>query len=248
MCGVLGVDLNPSDNAPPGNAFGSCVLLSTDGRPSCGPAPILCDWLPGLADGVDPIAYRTETSVRLVLPVESATGADLLMIDFDNTSEPPIYLSHFSVKAHNAAGIRPTEFPGFETDVDMLLLPAGQCGLAVGSILVPVEGSGDVGDLYRLGLDGGAIWTLSHDSNSAGLTIPGYEAGVDLVQMCGLPAGASARIAVPVENAAGTNADLWLVDLATGEVVLIATARGFWGSPAAAMGESIKLALGRHRE
>jgi hypothetical protein len=217
--GVLGIDLSPIDVAPPGNAWGSCVLLSTDGRPGCDGAPILVDWLPGLAEGVDPIAYNMPASVRLALPVDSWAGADLLLLDFDNSTEPPTFLGHSSVKALNVTGSRPTDFPGYECDVDMAYLPQGQCALATASLLVPVEGPGDVGDLYRLGLDGHAIWTLSHDGHTGGLVIPGFEAGVDLVLMCDLPGGASTRVAVPVENAAGTDADLWLVKLETGELL-----------------------------
>jgi hypothetical protein len=40
------------------------------------------------------------------------------------------------------------------------------------------------------------------------------------------------------------SASVRLVDLATGEAVIIAVARSSWGSPGAALGESIKLALG----
>jgi hypothetical protein len=44
------------------------------------------------------------------------------------------------------------------------------------------------------------------------------------------------------------SASVRLVDLATGEAVIIATARDFWGSPAAALGESIRLALGGRQQ
>ncbi len=217
--GVLGVDLNLADAGPPGNAWGSCVLLSTDGRPGCGGNAVAVDWLPGLAEGVDPVAYTMPASVRLALPVSSWMGSDLLLLDFDNTTEPPTFLGHSSVKAVNVTSPRPTAFPGYECDVDMLYLAPGQCGLTTASLLVPVEGTGDVADLYRLDRDGHALWTLSHDGHAGGLTIPGFEAGVDLVLMCDLPGGASTRVAVPVENEAETDADLWLVKLETGELL-----------------------------
>jgi hypothetical protein len=83
-------------------------------------------------------------------------------------------------------------------------------------ILVPVEGDLDVADVYLLNQDGDAVWTLSHDSGApSGISIPGFEAGVDPVLICDVP-GEDPRVALPVENAAGTDADLWLVRLSDG--------------------------------
>ena len=55
---------------------------------------------------------------------------------------------------------------------------------------------------------------FSHENPT--LTIPGYEAGVDLLPMCLAAATPPNRVAVPVEKPDGTDADLWMVNLDTG--------------------------------
>ena len=216
--GVLAVDLDPADFPPVGNASGSCVLLTSDGRPGCD-ASAEVDWLPGLAEGVDPVGYDTGTSVRFVLPVSSWLGSDLLMLDFDNSTEPPTFLRTQSVKAINQTGPRPTDFPGFERDVDLAWFVPGDCGSPDSSLVVPVEGPGNDADLYCLDPDGRARWVLSIDGHLGGLPILGYEEGVDMVPLCGLPNGASSRLALCLENEDGSDADLWMVKLETGELL-----------------------------
>lgn len=217
--GVLAVDLDPADAGVDGlNAFGSSLLLSTDGRLR-GTASALVDWLPGLAEAVDPIGYAMSDRVRFLLPVVSGFDRpDLLRIDFDGSSEPPSFLGHASVRALNAAGPRPTDIPGFERDVDMILLDGPTaCDLGSRSVLVPVEGPGDVADLYRLDEDGHAVWTFSHDSGTT-LRLPGYPIGVDPLLMCGLGGAAPGRVALAVQTAAG-NADFWILSLGSGALM-----------------------------
>jgi hypothetical protein len=204
--------------------FGDCLLLSTDVRTACAGAALQVDWLPGLAEGVDPLAYEMEDRTRVVLPVQSAAGADLLLVDFDPSVDPPAWLDDdldgqpIHVEALNAGGPHPTAFPGFERDVDLAVLSG--CGLAQRSILVPVEGDGDVGDLYLLDEDGVALWVLSEQAAVLGLDVPGYEIGVDVVLWCGIPAVADPnRLVVPLETASGMDADLWIVDLPTGAIL-----------------------------
>jgi hypothetical protein len=215
--GIVVVDAESSDGD-----WGSCLLVSTDGRAGCaGTAQV--DWLPGLPDAVDPVAYRTSTSVRLALPVQSAAGANLLLIDFESDHvggdlPPLLHPGVISVRDLNtAAGGHPTRFPGYETDVDIALYLGGQCGLAHRSILVPQEGPGDDSDLYLLDEDGVAQWVYSVDGGGQGVTIPGYEKGVDVVPLCGV-AGVN-RLVVAVENAAGSDADVLLLDPATGALM-----------------------------
>lgn len=218
--GALVVDIDPADAGGDGlNAFGSCTLLSTDGRVSCG-AGVQVDWLPGLADGVDPLGYQMLDRVRFMLPVVSGFDRpDIQLMDFDGTFEPPEFLGHSSVRALNTGSARPTEFPGFERDVDLALLDGpALCDLGARSILVPVEGPGNVADLYLLDENGMAIWTLSHDSGTT-LRIPGYQIGVDPLILCGLGGAAPGRIALPIENAANSDADLWIISLATGALI-----------------------------
>jgi FlgD Ig-like domain len=202
--------------------FGSCSLLSTDGRGACvGGENIEVDWLPGLADGVDPVSYPTAASSRLILPVASAAGNDLLIVDYDPNDAigpSPLYLTYTSVKAANAAGLKPTPFPGFERDVDIRVFVDDCTG--EDQVLVPVEGPGDICDLYMINFDGTADWVLSLDGVPGGATIPaGYEAGVDLVPMC-IAAGVNPRrVAVPLETADGSDADLWIVNLDDGDLI-----------------------------
>lgn len=221
--GVIAVDIDPFDNLPAGDAFGTATLLSTDGR-VVAQRNILVDWLPGLPEGVDPLAFNSGFSARLVLPVTSAVGSDLLMIDFDPGCvgcEPPDFLGHLSVKDITAAGAHPLAFPGYERDVDLALFGPGSCGLDADDvhILIPVEGAGDVGDLYMVSGSGGYEWAYS--VVNAGVPITGYEQGVDLLALCDLPvANHPHRLAVPIENDAGTDANLLLVNAATGQLVL----------------------------
>ena len=215
--GVLAIDADPRP-AVGGGDFGGCTLLATAAMAACGGA-IVVPWLPGLADAVDPVAYEVAGCCsRLALPVISRSGrdGDLLLIDFDPNFEPPLYEGHSSVKAINSAGPRPTRFPGFERGVDPKLF-SNECGFGAPAVLVPVEDPVGDGDLYMLDQDGHATWTLSHDSGLTGLRILGYEAGVDLVPMCDF--GGEPQVAVPLESASGTDADLWLVDLSDGHVV-----------------------------
>jgi hypothetical protein len=204
--------------------FGDCLLLSTDVRTACAGNAIQVDWLSGLAEGVDPLAFEMDDRTRVVLPVQSAAGADLLLVDFDPSVDPPVWLDDdadgqpVSVEALNAGGAHPTPMHGFERDVDLAVLSG--CGLGARSILVPVEGDGDVGDLYLLDENGVATWVLSEQATPLGLTIPGYEMGVDVVLWCGIPAIANPdRLVVPLETASGMDADLWIVDLPTGAIL-----------------------------
>jgi hypothetical protein len=215
--GLLAVDADPRGDGD----IGGCSLLSTDGRAGCGET-VAAGWLPGLVEGVDPVAYeKLGCCVRTALPVTGDAGSDLLIVSFDPNDvfgTHPLYEDYFSVRELNAGGVRPTDFPGYERDVDPTVFK-DSCGAGFDPrILVPVEGPGDVGDIYLLDQDGNSLWVLSLDSGS-GLAIPGFEAGVDVVPMCGLPVAPNHRLAVPVENAAGTDADLWFVDLTTGELV-----------------------------
>jgi hypothetical protein len=154
----------------------------------------------------------------MVLPIASADENDILLIDFDPNDAfgPPIYIGHVSVKETNAGSGNPTPFPGFERDVDMAFFPDATC-IGGNQLIVPVEGPDDDADLYLLDLDldGEAVWTYSVDGDPLN-PILGYEAGVDMVVMCGLPAAPFHRVAVPIENAAGTDADLLIVNLETG--------------------------------
>jgi hypothetical protein len=212
--GILAIDVDGSDGD-----WGSCLLLSTDGRLN-GDENEAIDWLPGLADGVDPELYMFNDRLRLVVPVSDAAGSDLLLVDFDSDelagNLPPVYMSHSSVKAINAAGARPLAFPGYERDVDLMLIEPGTCE-EDRSLIVPVEGDGDVADLYKLDEGGNALWVYSID-DASGVSIPGYEIGVDLYRVCNLAAAPEDRLLVPVENELGTDADLLIVNLATGHL------------------------------
>ncbi|UCF04052.1 MAG: hypothetical protein JSV33_08840 [bacterium] len=159
--GVLAIDVSNGDGD-----WGSCRLLSTDGRvgpcDSCEAAP----WLPNLADGMDPVSYEAGDRLRLALPVITPAGSDLFLLDFESDmvvippDVPPEFLDpHISVKDLNAAGPRPLAFPGYECDVDIVLLDPGQCGMDR-HILIPVEDSGDIGDLYKIDQDGFALWVF----------------------------------------------------------------------------------------
>ncbi len=218
--GLLAVDLDPADSGPVGEAFGSCTLLSSDGRAACGPG-IVVNWLSGLTPGVDGIALSCQAMspsidrVRLFLPISDGVTADLLRLDFDAATEPPGFLAHASVTAINAGAARPTRFPGFERDVDLVHLLPSECDISDTLLVVPVEGAGEA-DLYALNMRGQAKWVLSVDS-TLGLPIPGYERGVGLLTLCGLQGSYAPRIAVPFETADGV-ADLWFVSTSDGEV------------------------------
>ncbi|MCI0544246.1 MAG: hypothetical protein L0Z49_07330, partial [Actinobacteria bacterium] len=214
--GVIAIDVNCDGDDP----YGGCVLLSTAGGPPACAEIEFADWLPGLTSAVDPLCYSLGAAfARLILPVSSAVGNDVLLIDFDpnDVVDQPLYTTYTSVKAVNAGGALPTPFPGFEDGVDMLHLTT-MC-MEENKLLVPVEGPGDVGDLYLLdldpGLDGEAVWVYSIDGDAA-VPIPGYKEGVDLLPMCDLGGEVPYRAAVPVENEAGTDADLLIVNLETG--------------------------------
>jgi hypothetical protein len=212
--GVLAIDADDIDGD-----WGSCRLLSTDGRTACAENDTV-PWLPGLWEGMDPVAYEMGDRLRLALPVSTTTGSDLLLLDFDSDvlpgDVPPEYMSpHISVKDANAAGPKPLAFPGYECDVDIVLLEPGQCEVGR-SILIPVEldGTGDVADLYKVDQWGTAQWVYSMDGGDPNVTIKGYEKGVDLLTMCGLPVlDPPNRLAVPIENSAGTDADLLILDI-----------------------------------
>ncbi len=216
--GVMAIDADPRPGVGTGD-FGGCTLLANSAIPACG-APIQTSWLPGLVDAVDPVAYeKIGCCSRLALPVESGDGAaaDLLLIDFDPTFEPPLFETHTSVRQRNSAGIRPTDFPGFERDVDLRLFQ-NQCGFAAPTLLVPVEGSPGLSDVYLLDQDGTALWTFSHDSGQPAGTILGFESGVDLVPMCNL-GGDPSRVFIPVENSSGADADVWIARLSDGHAL-----------------------------
>ncbi len=216
MRGVLAIDADNSDGD-----WGSCRLLSSDGRITCGTHNEEVDWLPGLVAGVDPIAYSPVAGFAyLWLPVAGDGASDLLRLEFDSDvlagDLPPNFLGHLSVKEENAGGADPTPFPGYEEDVDLIHLAPAECGSIGHSLLVPVEGPGDVADLYLIGHSGQASWVFSLDSGFPEVIIPGYEAGVDLMTLC---AAADHRVVVPVENAAGTDADLYIVALGDGTLL-----------------------------
>jgi hypothetical protein len=221
--GVLAIDIDPVDAGGDGlNAWGTCTLLSTDGRSVCGTADLQVDWLPGLAEGVDPVVYETGFSARLALPVADAGGCDLLLLDFDTTFEPPVFGGHSSVKEINAEGDLPLAFPGWENNVHLHLIRSLECGVPapMERILIPVEEAGADGDLYCIdGETAVSEWVLSEEAGALGLTVLGYEKGVDVIPVCGLAAAPFHRVAVPLENAAGTDADLWIVNAETGELI-----------------------------
>lgn len=215
--GVIAIDVDWRDIGA-GADWGTCTLLSSDGRPLC-EENWVADWLPGLADGVDPVAYNTGFSLRLALPVVANDGAcDLLMMDFDPTlpaGEPPDFMPpHVSVKSLNAASARPLAFPGYERDVDIHDFDAFSCGFGADRmILVPVEGPGDVADLYLIDGLGNSHFVYSLDGGANARPLLGYEAGVDLVPWCGAGGVPADRLLVPTENAAGTDADLYVLDV-----------------------------------
>jgi hypothetical protein len=217
--GVVAIDVDAVDFD-----WGSCRLLSTDGRVEPCAAFDTTEWLPGLADGIDPMSYSFHDRLRLALPVSCPDSTDMLMLDFDNDvvggNIPPIFISpHTSVKQRNAAGPRPLAFPGYEIDVDPILFQPEECGCEERSILIPVEGTGGA-DLYAVDDSGTALWVFSIDGTSYGLTVPGYEIGVDVLPLCDLPALDPAdRLAVPVESATGAEAGLWILDAVTGELL-----------------------------
>jgi hypothetical protein len=213
--GVLAVDADPRANfGAPG--VGACTLLSTDGR-LLGDLNVQVDWLPGLVPGVDPESFEDLFSSRLVLPVAGAGGADLLLLDFDpSVPSPPVFLTHTSVKALNAASLRPTPFPGFEQGVDLRRFELG-CGVGgQHTLLVPVEGPGDEADLYLLDKDGHSLWVLSLDGQAGGLDPFGFTPGVDMLPICGGGGAHPFRLLLPLQTADGADADLWFVDLVTG--------------------------------
>lgn len=224
--GVLAIDVSLGDGD-----WGSCRLLSTDGREgpcdSCEAAP----WLPELADGMDPVTYEKGDRLRLALPVTTAVGCDLLFLDFESdevaipSDIPPKFMSPYqSVYDINAFTAKHLDFPGYECDVDIVLHKSGLCE-ADTFILIPVESAEGYGDLYRIDSDGVAQWVFSLDSGSSFAEITGYEAGVDLLVMCGLdPMDPPHRVAVPVESDDGTDADLYIVDIETGELLASAEA------------------------
>lgn len=212
---ILAIDSDPTDGD-----WGACSLVATGAAAGCAEAEVV-DWLGFFAPGVDPIAYEMDTSVRLAVPVVlSSGGADLLLVDFESdnvfTDEPPHWQhTMISVKGVNAAGARPTPFPGFEIDVDLALFAAGPCGGATRSLLVPIEAPAGGGDLYLLDAEGVAQWVYSIDGDPS-VPILGYERGVDVVPVCA--SGFSAFL-VSAETADGSDADLLIVDAATGSLV-----------------------------
>jgi hypothetical protein len=225
--GVLAIDVSLSDGD-----WGSCLLLSTDGREgpcdSCEAAP----WLPVLAPGMDPVTYEKGDRLRLALPVTTPAGCDLLFLDFDSDDLPPPpeippefigpYQSVYDINAFTAKHL---DFPGYECDVDIVLLHEGACGLdeELKYILIPVENTGDVADLYLIDEDGVAQWLFSLDNGTSFAEITGYEAGVDLLVMCGLdPMVPPHRVAVPIETDDGTDADLYIVNVENGELLAYA--------------------------
>lgn len=224
--GVLAIDVSLTDGD-----WGSCRLLSTDGRAgpcdSCEAAP----WLPELADGMDPVTYEKGDRLRLALPVTTPAGCDLLFLDFDSDDValppdiPPEFIGPYqSVYDINAFTAKHLDFPGYECDVDIVLHKSGLCE-ADTFILIPVESAEGYGDLYRIDSDGVAQWVFSLDSGSSSAIITGYEAGVDLLVMCGLdPMDPPHRVAVPIESDDGTDADLYIVDIETGELLASAEA------------------------
>lgn len=224
VCGVLAIEVDP--RAGMGCAgIGCCTLVSTDGRGGPGiDHSVLADWLPGLAFGVDPACFEIGDANRLVLPVmDRDRDGDLLLVDFDpNDAAFPMFIRHFSVEAVNETSALPTPFPGFEADVDPLLF-TGACGAALNRLLVPVEGDDGDADLYLLdvndGANGATEWKLSEWAGTLGLDILGFETGVDLVPLCGLGGAHPNRIALPLETADESDADLWFLDLATGEIL-----------------------------
>ena len=216
--GVLAIDVDPR----PGFGdvgVGACTLLSTDGRPGAD-INIAVSWLPGLAPGVDPVAFEIPNCCsRLALPVANAAGGDMLLIDFDpNLPAPPAFLTHASVKEINGGGARPTAFPGWEYDVDLMLSRFG-CAPGVNSMIVPVEGPDDRSDVYLIDQDGNAIWVLSIDGAAGGVEPFGFEKGVDLLPLCGLPGPNSSQLLVLLENEDGSDADAWFVNLTTGALL-----------------------------
>jgi hypothetical protein len=217
--GVLAIDVDDRDGD-----WGSCFLLSTDGREEPCDDFEEAEYLPGMPLGVDPISYPIGDRLRFAVPVETVPGGDLLFFDFDNDVEagdvPPFkYPGYTSVKDENEGGIRPLEFPGYEWDVDMIHFGPGQCHDRV-SIVVPVEGPDDVADLYFVdGEFATAIWAYSIDGDPS-VPIPGYEIGVDVMAMCGLVGiDPENRLAVPVENMDGDDADILIVDIANGHLL-----------------------------
>lgn len=222
--GILAIEVdNRAGNGCAG--IGCCTLVSTDGRGGFGiDHSVLADWLPGLAFGVDPVCFEIGDANRLVLPVtDGARQGDILLVDFDpNAPFFPEWMRNFSVRATNEGGPKPTPFPGFEADVDPRFF-TGECGVGVNRLLVPVEGDDGEADLYLLDVNfpanGATEWRLSDWASTLGLDILGFEMGVDLVPMCGLGGANPNRIAVPMENADESDADLWFIDALTGQIL-----------------------------
>ncbi len=217
--GVLAIDVDIG-----GGDWGDCVCLSTDGREVCGTNNVTAEWLLPLADAMDPVVMELLDRMRLALPVNTPEGSDILLLDFENdpfAPEPAFLPPHQSVKQVNAEGDRPLSFPGFEVDVDLVYLNSADCGLDAKGILVPVEGVGDDADLYFIDEDGVAVWTFSTDGGGGEHTILGYEAGVDILTICDLGGGYDPphRLAVPIENAAGTDADLFILAVDNGQLL-----------------------------
>ncbi|MCB1164138.1 hypothetical protein KDL67_15725 [bacterium] len=213
--GILAVDADPR----PGFGavgVGACTLLSTDGR-LLGDDNLQVDWLPGLVPGVDPDSFEDLFSSRLVLPVAGPGAADLLLVDFDpSLPSPPAFLSYASVTAVNGGSSRPTPFPGFEQGVDLRRFDVG-CGAGgPNTLLVPVEGPGDVADVYLLDKDGNSLWVLSIDGQAGGLQPFGFTPGVDMLPLCGAGGAHPNRLLLPLQTADGSDADLWFIDLVNG--------------------------------
>ena len=217
--GVIGIDIDLDDSDLDGDPeFGSCRVITNAPFAVCD-ATEFEDWIPGLADGLDPVAYEVGSAARLALPVTGAGGSDLLLLDWDPHFEPPVFAGYASVKALNAGTARPLAFPGWERDVDISLFTGGECGAfaPVPWILLPVDGGANNGDLYQVDPDGVARWVYSID---AGPTVApphtGYEQGVDLVRICGVGGAHPSRILIPIESTGG-DADVVMVDFLTGQ-------------------------------
>ncbi len=218
--GLMALTVDPA----PAN-FGRCTVVASDVR-NTGCENDIRDTsglLRGFVDSLDGVAYTLGDRARFAIPVqrEDGSGSDVVFFDWDFTipapAPPPFYFDPpFSVKDHNQTGTRALPFPGFEREVDIAHLAA--CLPGGHPILVPVEDrSGAAGDLYLIdGTTGLVIWKYSFDGGATAPPIIGYEEGVDVVPWCNLAAPPNDLVAVPVESACGADADLLIVDLATG--------------------------------
>ncbi|HKQ59280.1 MAG TPA: hypothetical protein VJY35_15565 [Candidatus Eisenbacteria bacterium] len=222
--GFLAIDADAEDSDLDGDGeFGSCRLLSNTALALCDVAEF-ADWMPGLVDAVDPSAYEVPgCCVRTALPVTGAGGSDLLLIDFDPHFEPPLFTGHTSVKATNAGGAIPLAFPGYERDVDIMVLksaPIVECGVAFPEqrILIPVEGAGTA-DLYMTNGAGVAQWKYSSSGGSTAPPLNGYEEGVDFMRLCDLGGTQPHRVVVPVEDEVTGDANVLVVNLVNGHII-----------------------------